>query len=160
MATSVSLVGANVAAAAIAVRAAQAMAPTVPASVNADAELIELCRRWLRFNRAYDHLYDRAGPLEDVDEERYDMLQALAGGIFDRKMVPLTRKIADMQASSWSGVAAKAGVLASDRCFAYAGDPSHFPCALEPVLASLVWDAVRLGGMSLPMRVKARHVEV
>ncbi len=86
-------------------------------------DLIQLCNEWRRFARCHDHLYDRAGPLEEVDEERYDMLQALAQqDIHDRKMVPLAQRIADRPATSWAGVAENAaGILASDSlCSAYA----------------------------------------
>jgi hypothetical protein len=64
MATSAGLVTANVAAAAIAVGAAQAMAPVGPANTAADAELIELCERWKRLHRVYIHTDRRAADAE------------------------------------------------------------------------------------------------
>jgi hypothetical protein len=56
------LVTANVAAAAIALGAAQAMAPAAPVHAAADAELVELCRRWIRMCRVYEHACVREGP--------------------------------------------------------------------------------------------------
>jgi hypothetical protein len=161
MSVSVGLVTANVAAAAIAVRAAQAMAPVVPIDATADAELVDMCRECRKYNRVFDQLLNRAGPLEDTDEEQYDLLQSIAYRILNHRIKPLAQQIADIKASSWSGVAAKAGVLINDAGFGYSGNPHDFPYALEPVLASLICDAARLGGYAaLPALVKIRTVEV
>jgi hypothetical protein len=114
------LLGAStgIAAAAIAVRAAQAMQVAgavnlTPASLAvmhdaaADAELVEMCRRWVRLNRAWEHTDKKAADAEDdEDAARYELLMSVGDRIYDGKMVPLAQAIADLSATSWAGMAA------------------------------------------------------
>jgi hypothetical protein len=149
MSVSVGLVGANVAAAAIAVRAAKAMAPAAPGD-TADAELVDMCRQWVRLCRAHDHVSDRAMDIEGVDKQHYDVLNSIADRIHDSKMEPLAKAIAACPAASWAGVSAKASVLASDQSFVSTGETNDIFFCLEPLVLSMVKDAVRLGAMHMP----------
>src|SRR5262249_35434516 len=131
---------------AIAASAAQAMAATVDTS--ADAELVEMCDRWRKFCRAHDHAGDQSQQIEGADKARYDLLQSIATRIYDHRMEPLAKAIADQPAASWAGVTAKARVLASDQSFFITGETNDFFFCLEPLVLSLVKDVVRLGGVT------------
>ncbi len=110
MSVSVGLVTANVAAAAIAVRAAQARAPAAPVDAAADAELVELCRRWCRLDRVHLHTDEKAAAADGIDEEAYDLFNEVAGNIWD-KMATLAQEIAERPAHSWHRIAAKAACV-------------------------------------------------
>ena len=159
------LIGAStgIAAATIAGGAALAMTPAATAIAGPDAELVEMCQRWIRLNRAWEHTDQRAADAEeDKDAARHELLMSVGDRIYDGKMVPLAQAIADLPAASWAGVTAKAQMLANDPSFSDAYGPCgvDFPFALEPVAVSLIEDAVRLDGMPLPARVKARQAKV
>ena len=115
-----------------------------------------MCRRWIRFCGAYDHVSDHAGELEAEDPAHHDLLLSIADRIHDHRMEPLAQSIADLPAASWAGVANKAAVLACDKPFT--ADYSIMNC-LEPVAASMIADAVRLGGHAIPWS-SSRSVEV
>jgi hypothetical protein len=133
---------------AIAVSASHAMAPV---AASADAELVDMCGRWIKFCRAHDHASDLAMDIEGTDKDRYNLLEAIATRIYDHRMEPLAKAIADRPAASWAGITAKASVLASDQSFVSTGDTNDIYFCLEPLVLSLVKDVVRLGGHVVPM---------
>ena|SRR5689334_8973983 len=137
----------------IAVPTSATIDPAVSGDAVSDGELIEMCRGLIRFCRAYDRVSDQAGELEAEDPARHDLLLSIADRIHDHRMQPLAQSIADLPAASWAGVAAKAGVLASDQPFAHTGDPRDLFHIVEPLVASMVRDAVRLGALPFPGRI-------
>ena len=153
MATSAGLVTADVAAAAIAVRAAQAMAPA--ATVEADAKLIRLCARWERLQRVYNHVSDKAAATDGAAAGAksatvraaymmsFDRFEAVCNSIYD-KQEALALEIAELPSRSWAGLAAKANAIKSDPGFM---DNGH---CLWPMVASLVEDVHRLIAGTVP----------
>jgi hypothetical protein len=156
MATSVGLVSAHVAAAAIAVRAAKAMAPAAPVDATADAELVELCRRWVHLHRIYIDTDRQAIDAEGVDQKAYERLNALSDSLYEQ-VKELTGEVAGISAGSWAGIAAKASTIQSALKLESGVIEDGHP--VLDVVPGLVDDIARLTG-GMPARAGVASVEV
>ncbi len=121
----------------VAAGAATSVADMVPA--KADADLIRLCREFVRLELAARAIYDGPNPITDDDEAR------AASAPLNAKMYTLLDKMEPIRAMSAAGILARADALAAHNGD-FGGSFDYPESAAGRLLACLLRDAAALAG--------------